>query len=401
MRVLVLSHVYPQPKRPSFGLFVHRRVEHLRRHAEIEVVAPLPTFPLGTLAGRTPRRCVPRCRDDDGLRIHHPSVPSIPAVGRSIDALAWAASLVAVLRRVRRSFPFDLIDAHFGYPEGAAAALLGRWFHCPVVITLRGNELVTCCSPALRRQLAHALPRARVIAVSRELAALAGELGAPSVDVIANGVDRDRFRPGDRDTARRELGLPRERPCIVVPGAFVPLKEQERIIQALPLLRAGGHGRSLCIFVGQHGGAHDRREFLRRCAASLGVADSVRFAVDRPPDEMPAWLRSADVVASAAIREGSPNALIEALACGRPVVATAVGGVPDLVVPGRDGLLLPPAASPEAWATALADALARAWDTAAIAARAHARSWARVADEVAQVWSTAVAQSLSARRRGA
>lgn len=388
-RILALSHVYPRPESPAFGTFVAARVRGVARAAAVEVVSPLPWFPFAHRLGRLRRSAVPQTAQLDGIRVHYPTVPSLPGIGRSLDPALFAAALLPVLERIRARFPFELIDAHFGYPDGVAAVLLGRRLGCPVMLTLRGNEQVIVAHALRRRQLSWALRHGSVVAVSEPLARLARDLGASSVRVIANGVDPDRFSPGDRAEARRRLDLPAGGPIVVGPGAYVANKRHERMLRAVALLRRRGFADLVYAAVGTAGGAQGRLPALRREADRLGIAAAVRFAVDRPPEEMPHWYRAADVVGTATEREGSPNALIEALACGTPVVAPRVGGIPALVRDGVDGLVLDEAGD-EAIAAALARALATDWDRAGIAARAARRSWDCVATEVHAAMDAAI-----------
>lgn len=387
-RVLVLSHVFPRPLASSFGVFVRQRVAQVARHLPVEVVAPLPWFPGGHWIGRTRRGDLPHAAMVEGLRVHYPTVPSIPGVGRALDPLLFASALLPFLQRLRRRFAFDLIDAHFGYPDGVAAALLGRWLGCPVSITLRGCEQDIALRPARRRQLAWALRQGHVVGVSPGLSQLARDLGATKVHTIANGVDVARFTPGDRHAARRRLGLPQDRTVLLAVGAFVPVKRHDRLLQVVARLRAAGHPRLLFVAVGGRGGTQSCFAALRRQVAEFGLDENVRFVVDRPHAEMPEWFRAADLACVASEREGSPNGVLEALACGLPVVAVAVGDIPSRVRTGVDGCVLPRFDTAK-FATAIDQALHAEWDRAAIAAQAARRSWDDVALEVVEVMHAA------------
>ena len=390
MRVLVLSRVYPNAARPTYGVFVRERVRRVAAHCELEVVAPIPRFPFDGPARRAPRQEVPRVEREGSIAIHHPSIMSIPAVGKSLDGLFYCLSLLPFLRRVRRRFAFELIDAHFGYPDGVAAALLGIALRCPVTVTLRGDETRLVRRPLRRWQLRFALQRARVIAVSDALAALARGLGVPPerVHVIANGIDAGAFRPGDRDEARVRLGLPRDRTIVVSVGAFIARKGHERVLAQLPALIAK-RPELLYVAVGNAGGAHTRLAAIRRLVDDLRIADHVRLVVARPHEEIPCWLRAADLFCLATEREGWSNALSEALACGLPVVTTRVGANAEVVRDGVDGYLVP-FFDAEAFGAAVMRALGEPWNRGAIAARAAARTWDHVAAEVMEQFQAAV-----------
>lgn len=390
MRVLVLSRVYPNAARPTYGVFVRERVRHVAEHCALEVVAPIPRFPLDGRARRAPRHKVPRVERDGAIAVHHPSVMSIPAVGKSLDGVFYFFSLLPFLRGVRQRFPFELIDAHFGYPDGVAAALLGSALRCPVIVTLRGDEHRVIHRPLRRWQLRVALRHARVIAVSERLAALARGLGASPerVRVIPNGVDAGAFHPGDRDDARARLGLPRGRTIVVSVGAFIAGKGHERILAQVPALIAQ-RPDFLYVAVGNAYGAHSNLAAVRRLVNHLRIADHVRLVVAQPHDEIPYWLRAADLFCLATEREGWSNALSEALACGLPVVTTRVGANAEIVREGVDGYLVP-FFDAEAFGAAVIRALAEPWDRSAIAARAATRTWSHVAAEVMEQYQVAL-----------
>jgi len=382
MRVLVLSRVYPNAAQPSYGVFVRERVRRVAARCQIEVVAPIPRFPLDGSARRVQRREVPQVECEGGIAVHHPSVMSIPGIGKSLDSVFYFFSVLPFLRRVRRRFAFQLIDAHFGYPDGVAAVMLGSALRCPVTVTLRGDELRLVRRPLRRRQLRFALARARVMAVSEALAALARGIGVPPerVRVIPNGVDAEAFHPGDRDEARARLGLPRDRTIVVSVGAFIARKGHERVLAQLPALIAR-RPELLYVAVGNASGADARLTASRRLVERLHIADHVRLVVARPHEEIPHWLRAADLFCLATEREGWSNALTEALACGLPVVTTRVGGNAEIVREGVDGYLVPFFAA-EAFGASVLRALDQQWDRSAIAARAAARTWDHVAAEV-------------------
>jgi teichuronic acid biosynthesis glycosyltransferase TuaC len=382
MRVLVLTRTYPNPAQPAYGVFVRERVRRVAARCALEVVAPIPRFPLDRLAPRPPRHAVPHRERDGAIAVHHPAVLSVPGIGKSLDGMLYALSLLPFLRRLRRRFPFDLIDAHFGYPDGVGAVLLASALGCGVTITLRGHEADLARRPLRRRQMGFAVRRARVIAVNQPLAAFARTLGAAAerVRVIPNGIDRGMFHPGERADARRRLGLPVDRCIVLSVGAFVPRKRYEDVLAALPAV-IQHRPDLLFIGIGSRGGIRNGRPSLERRVRRAALGDHVRLLDVKPHEEIAWWLRAADLFCLATVREGSSNALCEALACGLPVVTTRVGGNTELVRDGIDGYLVPPCR-----ADVLADAIVRAldtpWDRGAIALRAAARTWDQVADEV-------------------
>lgn len=374
MRVLLLSSVFPNASQPTHGVFVRERARRVALSCAIEVVAPVPWFPVNRLF-RGAAAGAPMAERDGDLQVHHPRFLSIPAVGKSLDGLFYFASILNFLRRLRPDFAFDVIDAHFAYPDGVAAVLLGKALGCPVVLTLRGNEVVTSRSAMRRPQIRWALRSARLIAVSESLRLLAGTLGVPPerVRVIPNGVDGSRFHRADGQAARATLGLAPGRPILLTVGSFTPVKGHERVLDLLPDLRRR-YPTLLYVAIGNGGGGDSRLPAIERRIRRDGLEECVRIEVARPHEEIPTWLAAADVFCLATEHEGCPNSIVEALACGVPVVATRVGGIPEIMRDGEDGFLVPYFDGP-AFGRAIVQALHHEWDREDIARRAGARTW--------------------------
>jgi teichuronic acid biosynthesis glycosyltransferase TuaC len=389
LRVLLFSTVFPNAVQPVHGVFVRERMKGLPESAvEVEVVAPTAWFPF--VSGLRPgyRPPVPAQETQDGVTVHHPRFLSFPGVFKCLDGiLLFLSTLPAVLRLHRRS-RFDLIDAHFVYPEGLAAALHGLVLRVPVVVTLRGMLPLLMPYRLRRPQLRFALERAaRVVAVAGSLKADAVRLGIPAerVRVIENGVDADLFRPLDRQEARRSLGLPEEGPLVVSVGTLAPRKGFHLVMEAMSLLKDRWPDLRFAV-VGGAGAEGAMEKGLRDIAVRLGVADRVVFAGARQREELAAWYSAADVFVLASAHEGCPNVVLEALACGTPVVATPVGNVLELV-PAAAGRVVP--REVPALAEALDDVLSRTWDRDRIRAGVEPRSWRSVGREVVEEFAAA------------
>lgn len=375
MRAVVLSSTFPNANQPTLGIFVRERMTALARHCELRVVAPIPWFPANGLIRGSRYVGLAPVEAGGPFPVYHPRVLSIPRYLKCVDGILYAASLARFLVRLRRDFPFDLIDAHFAYPDGLAAVLLGRLLRRPVVVTLRGSivrlQHYRLHRPQIRWALDHA---ARVIAVSQSLKDVATDLGvgARHISVIPNGVDLAKFRPKVRSAAREACGLPLDRSIILTVGGIYEGKGQHHVVEALARLSAR-RPDAVYVMVGE-----DRRdgyvEGLRERVARAGLGERVRFAGRKPHDALADWYSAADVFCLATRSEGWANVLLEALACGTPVVATRVGGNAEIVPSDRYGLLVAHGDVP-----ALADALDRAiesrWDRAALAAYAAGHTW--------------------------
>ncbi|HEY0833312.1 MAG TPA: glycosyltransferase [Azospirillum sp.] len=383
LRVLSFTTVYPQPGNPVHGLFVQERLRHLSGRADIRVVAPVAAWHRRRGAGEDAFEALPVLR---------PAFHYVPGVLKGLDGALLALSALPAVRRLRRGFDFDVIDAHFTYPDGFAAVLLGAWFGRPVTITERGTLIPLSADPVRRRLADWALHRAdRTIAVAANLAERIRACGVPAerCTVIENGVDADRFRPLDRAAARARAGCPHGGRLLVSVGHLSMRKGFHRLIAVLPRLLDRFPDLALAI-VGGPGAEGDARARLERRAAELGVSGRVLFAGAQPPDGVAAWLAAGDLFALATDYEGCPNVVWEAMACARPVVVTRVGHVAHMVPPFA-GLLCDRPDDADEWTRRIADALDRDWDRARIRRHAEAHTWDRVADRVLREWRLAVA----------
>jgi glycosyltransferase involved in cell wall biosynthesis len=295
----------------------------------------------------------------------------------------YVLSLLPFVAWLKRRFVFDLIDAHFTYPDGLAGVLLGRAFRRPTVVTVRGTHDIRHAGYLLRRfQIRYALRAASaVIAVSESLRWFATTLGLLKKDVrvIPNGVDRSRFFPSDRRAARATLGLPQDKIILLAVGNLTEGKGHHRIIQALPTLLAR-HPNLLYVALGNEGSAGGYRELLAGLLARDDLGQHVQIVSQRPHDEIRLWMAAADLFCLATQSEGWCNAITEALACGLPVVTTRVGGNVELVRDGRDGFLVP-FWDEASFRDAVLRALETPWDREEIARRGANRGWDRVAQE--------------------
>jgi glycosyltransferase involved in cell wall biosynthesis len=383
LRVLVLSFTFPNARQPALGVFIHERVRRVASRCQVKVMAPVPWFPLNRLIRGPQWAEVPAAENIDGLDVRHPRFLSVPGCLKWLDGILYALCLVPVLWRLRRSFPFDLIDAHFAYPDGLAAVVLGRVFRCRVVITLRGSIVRLSTYPLHRPQLRLALRAAdRVLAVSASLKRTAMDLGIPAekIRVISNGVDTERFFPIDRGQARAELGLPGDRPIILSVGGLNEGKGQHRIVRLLPLLRRR-YPDLLYVIVGGERRADSLRPTIERLMRDLGLERHVLLVGEKPHDEIPRWMGACNVFCLATRSEGWANVLLEALACGRPVVSTRVGGNAEIVTSPTLGTLVP-ADDDRALGEAIQSALDQRWDAAILARHARRHSWEAATNDV-------------------
>jgi teichuronic acid biosynthesis glycosyltransferase TuaC len=383
-RILSLCCLYPNPSQPRLGLFVQRRLQALAQLTDLVVVSPIAVVQYGNPKGerlRLGHSDIPGEQQNGRVTILYPRWFYPPFSGGAAPVWLFLC-LVFVLARIRKKFPFEILDTHFGYPEGIAGALLSSALGVPFTMTFRGNEPKHSVSRLGRFGMTWAVRRAsRIFAVSERLRQFAIGLGASpeKAKTIPNGIDPAEFFPRDRTSCRIKLGLPLDRPIIVSAGALVERKGHHRIIKALKSIAASGFAAQLVI-AGGPGPEGQYERTLRDLVAHLRLESAVRFLGSVSGETMAEIMSAADIFCLASTNEGWPNVVHEALACGAPVVATDVGAVPEMLA-GGNGLIVP-VNDQSALERALQEALARNWDRQAISAWGHGRSWDQVAGEV-------------------
>jgi len=270
--------------------------------------------------------------------------------------------------------------AYWLYPDAFGASLVAEELDIPLVSGARGSDVRA--RDRLSLMLARrALDRsAAVLSVSEDLRRIMVDDFAVAPDkvvTIPNGCDTALFHRGSRRQARERLGIADGGPLILYVGRLVAPKGLRELLSAFRILRDEGVPARLAL-VGEGGFEAE----LRAAAGKLGLVDYLIMPGAATPHEVALWMQACDVFSLPSHTEGYPNVLVEALACGRPVVATPVGGIVEIV--DRDcGMLVPPGDA-ERLAEALKNALHREWDEAALSSRFQ-RSWSDVAIETLAV----------------
>ena len=340
MKVLLFSSLYPSTVRPIHGIFVETRLRELLKTGQVQakVVAPVPWFP-----SKSPRfgeyaqfAATPRFEHRNGLDVHHPRYLLLPKVGMNLAPYTMALGALPTVRRLQREgFDFDLIDAHYYYPDGVAAGLLAKWLGKPFFVTARGTDLNLIPEYPFPRKLIlkTASAASGSIGVCKALIDSLEQLGADPVKLhtLRNGVDLERFTPEPRELARQRLGLQTQGPYLLSVGHLIERKGHHIAIEALVALP----GVTLLI-----AGSGPEERALKSLASRLGVSDRVHWAGVVPQAELRWWYSAADVLTLCSSREGWANVLLEAMACGTPVIATDIWGTSEVVSSEAAGRLM-------------------------------------------------------------
>ena len=349
VQILTFSSLYPNNVDPSHGIFVERRLRELVAHTDIRstVISPVPWFPFraGIFGDYAGMAAISRRDQRFGIDVLHPRFPLIPKLGMNAAAGLMASACRRPVRSCVKALGVALIDAHYFYPDGVAASRLARELGLPYCITARGSDinLIGNFKSPGKQMLRAAEGASALIAVSEALACAMRDLGMPAekIHVLRNGVDLDFFAPDSSDHSGKRLAP--GGPVFLSVGALKPAKGHGiaiRFIQQLPDARLVVIGKG----TGEAG--------LQQLASQLGVGDRVTFTGTLAPEALRSWYRAADALILMSEREGMPNVILESLACGTPVLATDVGGIPELITDSCCGELIP---------SRSADDLATAW----------------------------------------
>ncbi len=400
MRIVTVSTLYPNIAFPSHGIFVETRLRHLLADTECEgrVIAPTPYFPSraamfgrfgqwGRVADREIRH---------GIDTLHPRYLVVPGISDAMTpAMVYRAMRRGMLQLQADGFYPDLIDAHYLYPDGVAAARLAETFNLPLVMTARGSDVTAWPEePGPARQIRAAIKRAdHLIAVSAALAEGLGALGAEPgrVTVLRNGVDLDRFMPIDPEQARSAVG--QQRRYLLSVGHLIPRKGHDRVIRALGVLREAGMGDLDLLIIGS--GPEEAQ--LRGLATSMGLAKHVRFIGSIRQEELAAYYSGAELLVLASSREGWANVLLESMACGTPVVASPAPGNAEVVREAAAGLVAG-ANTPDALAQAILQLRAAPPDRSATLAFAARHDWRSISVGQAKIFKAVLALQNAAHR---
>ena len=354
MRVLIITNLFPNKSQPDRGVFNKQQFLELKNFCEFRVVAPLPWMPKSLAKGdKAFLNEVPAEEIIEGIKVYHPRYLVTPKVGRNLYGFFYFLGIKNTVKKIYQTFSFDAIFATWAYPDAFAAALVSRIFEKPLIIKVHGTDINVAGQYFLRRKMmAYAFDTAqKVIAVSIPLREKIIAMGIPpqKVVLVSNGLNKEIFRKMDKKECQRNLSLDSNKKHVVYIGNLVPIKGVKYLVEAF---RDMPENISLNII-----GDGELKMELEKESRTLNLTNRINFLGKRPHQEMPLWFNAADVFCLPSLNEGCPNVILEAMACGAPIVASRVGGIPDLVSADQ-GLLIEPA-DPEALTQALKAVITR------------------------------------------
>lgn len=375
-RVAVITPILPVPHDRTRGRFIYETAKALSAHADVRVFLTQARYPEALAPRSQSSLLVGADFQLPDLDVEALSYPALPLVSRVTNGLAAAWQL----RPRLKAFAPDLVIGYWVYPEGAGAVRAAHSLGCPAMIGALGTDLNgrTGLNGWLTRQALHSADA--IINVSQAMTRhTVTHYGVPAqrVHTVINGINTAVFHPRTRSSVRQAAGIPPDAPLLIYVGRLIEAKGLRELIEAFVEVKATVAGARLAVI-----GEGPFRSVLEEQILEAGLTGQAHLIGGQLPDEVAQWASTAQLLTLPSWTEGYPNVLVEALACGCPIVATDVGGIPEIVTPDR-GLLVP-ARQSAALAKALAQVLGTPWDRLALAASMQ-RSWDDVARETLSV----------------
>ena len=409
--IVVLSLEYPKPSLPFQGAFTAQFAKALAKKYQVTVICPTPWFPKSKILLRffpekNPWTNIPKTHTDDTIKIHYLPFFTVPFVFRYLNALSIALACRKTIKDIHNAKAIDVLHAYGVYPDGVAAALLSKWLNIPSVITALGSDVNKEMQVSLKqKQSLWALNRAAaVIGVSKDLVKTLIHYGVNKNKVhwVPTGVCRTTFKTqpvssgskisGDRKTTndsdlvseqlRSSLALNANKKIVLFVGRLHPVKGLDSLLEAASILQKDNRLNFVIVLIGEG----PLLQSLSNSAEALGISDSVIFIGPQPQTIVAQWMHAANLLCLPSHMEGLPNVILEALAQSLPVVASNVGGIPEVITHNKNGLLVP-AKQADKLAEALVCCLAKAWDKKQLAQSVEFAQWESIIDTHLRIYA--------------
>ena len=375
-KILIITNLFPDSQEPNRGIFNYHIAKELQEWCNVTVIAPVSWFPKTRLLKRFVswhrRAQLPEQENIHGIEVYHSRYVVIPKLLGFLHGISLYISIKNLVKSLHEKKKFDLINAHWIYPDGVASVQVARKLNLPIMLTAHGCDINLYSNFFLRRiQIRDALQKSNSISVvSPALKQKIIDLGVSEnkVQVIPNGVDLDQFAPIDQTSCRKQLGLTLNNKIILFVGALEPVKGLEYLLEAMVQIRSLYQNLIVAIV-----GDGPLYKVLVQMTEKLNLNNNVLFFGAKKHDEVPIWMNACDLFCLPSIREGWPCVIMEALACGKPVVASKVGGIPN-ILNEKNGYLVKPQ-DVEQLAEGIGKALQHSWDPKKIRDTVYEFSW--------------------------
>lgn len=388
--LLIITNSFPTPEKPQWGIFVGQTLLHLKSNYNVDVIRPVPFFPKQSFFKRYSEwylfSNIPDHWQWNQIRVYYPRYLVIPKFGQFLHPAEIVNACMRVLKKERALNKYDIINAHSAYPEGVAAVYLGKKLNIPVVVSALGSDINVEARHRLKRpQIIWALKNAQALtSVSRPLSnkMISMDAAAEETTVIYNGVDSNFFSPLSKTDARSRLELDDDEGIVLFVGMLREIKGLRFLLEAVKELKANNRLTFKLLLVGDGPLKSDIITYIEQ----FQLDEHVHLLGLKPHHEIPLYMAAADLFCLPSLNEGQPNVVLEALSCGVPVVASAVGGIPDLIT-NENGLLFPPGDA-NVIAETLYQAVRMSWRREAIADSVKDFTWEKTAEQFYRVYES-------------
>lgn len=376
MRILSLHEDWPHPSSPAAWIHAAEYLREISKICQVSVIVS-PCKPLGLNDKTQHTKKFTRRIREHGFLVHRQRYLTIKRSKSRLDDYSKALSVLYTI--LKEGITFQLLHAHYVYPTGYIAALVARWLRKPLIITAHGTDVWNL----IHRKYLHPFVKARsmtalatankIIAVSKDLKSMLDQLGyEQKTVVIPMGISTDCFTIQDKDICKKKLGLPLGQLYLLYASYLAEEKGSDLLPTILRCVLNTKQDVNLIIV-----GEGVLRVSIEREFHRLGLDTKVHFTGEISHSKVADYMGAAELLIMPSRQEGRGLVAIEALACGRPVVAFRVGGLPETIVDDTLGLLVEPE-NTEAFADAVNQALSRKWDAELLNRNAEQFNWKNI-----------------------
>jgi glycosyltransferase involved in cell wall biosynthesis len=343
MQILVITNLFPNKIEPERATYNRQQISILSKLCSLKVVAPISWFPFkGLFEKGLASSQIPKKEIINGVETFHPRYLMIPKIGRSFYGIFFFLSILLPVLHIYNTFKFDIIFSTWAYPDSFAAVLLSKLLRKPIITKVHGTDINEYIQYWLRRKMiSFTLNNSgKVISVSKALRNKMIEIGVEpgKIKVIYNGVDSGIFKPLDKIKTRKALGIDINKKLILFVGNLKPVKGLKYLIKAFAGTATDISKNINLIIIGQG----ELKKELEDETKKYGIQNCVYFLGGKMHYEISKWMNACDLLCLPSLNEGVPNVILEALACGMPVVASNVGGIPEVITSKDYGMLVKP-----------------------------------------------------------
>lgn len=399
--VVIFTSEYPKPSLPFQGAFTAQFVKELSQQCKVTVICPIPWLPklqlfLRLFPAKKPWTEIPKQHQVDNVTTYYLPFFTVPFFFRYLNALSIALFSRRQLKKIDSNESVHVIHAHGVYPDAVAASLLGKWFKRPTVITALGSDVNKEMQVAIKqKQSIWALNRASAVAgVSKDLVNTIVNYGIDQNKVhwVPTGVCRNTFNASANTSTeelnkksaelRASVNLDASAKIALFVGRLHPVKGLDVLLNAVAILQKNNRLDFTIVLIGE-GSLLDS---LSQSAETLGISDAIKFIGPQPQQVVAQWMQAANLLCLPSHMEGLPNVILEALALSLPIVASNVGGIPEVVINDSNGVLVP-ANDADQLAEALEYGLTKEWDKTKIAQSVDFARWESIVEKYLAIYA--------------